>query len=248
MNNKNSYSVILPTLNEAGHIKSLILDISNTFAKQNIKHQIVIVDDNSTDGTLEEVAKIQNLEIVIHKRINKRKNLVNSLNEGIEIAKYNKIIWLDADYSHPPELIEKFLNIFSHNEIDLAVGSRFLKESKRYYDEKNQNPVAIDLMSILLNKVCKFFLFNDFYDYTSGYICIKKEVIKELRLKGYYGDYFIVLISKLKKLNKKIIEIPFIEKERASGESKTTKNKIGLIIKCFFYFFALIESMIIKYL
>ena len=102
MNNKNSYSVILPTLNEVGHIKSLILDISNTFAKQNIKHQIVIVDDNSTDGTLEEVEKIQNLEIIIHKRINKKKSLVNSLNEGIGIAKYNKVIWLDADYAHTP--------------------------------------------------------------------------------------------------------------------------------------------------
>ena len=156
MNNKNSYSVILPTLNEVGHIKSLILDISNTFAKQNIKHQIVVVDDNSTDGTLEEIEKIQNLEIIIHKRINKKKSLVNSLNEGIEIAKY-KIIWLDADYSHPPELIEKFLNIFNHDKIDLIVGSRFLEESKRYYDEKNQNPVVIDLMSIFLNKVCKFF-------------------------------------------------------------------------------------------
>lgn len=248
MNNKNSYSVILPTLNEVGHIKSLILDISNIFAKQNIKHQIVVVDDNSTDGTLEEIEKIQNLEIVIHKRTKKRKSLVNSLNEGIEIAKYDKIIWLDADYSHPPELIEKFLNIFNHDKIDLIVGSRFLEDSKRYYDEKNQNPVVIDLMSIFLNRVCKFFLFNDFNDYTSGYICIKKEIIKELTLKGYYGDYFIVLISKLKKLDKKILEIPFIEKERASGESKTTKNKIDLIFKCFFYFFALIKSIKIKYL
>ena len=68
-------------------------------------------------------------------------------------------------------------------------------------------------------------MFNDFNDYTSGYICIKKEIIKELKLKGYYGDYFIVLISKLKKLNKKIIEIPFIEKERASGSLKQQKIK-----------------------
>ena len=94
-------------------------------------------------------------------------------------------------------------------------------------------------MSIFLNRVCKFFLFNDFNDYTSGYICIKKEIIKELKLKGYYGDYFIVLISILKKLDKKIIEIPFIEKERASGESKTTKNKIDLIFKCFFLFYCI---------
>ena len=58
----------------------------------------------------------------------KKKSLVNSLNEELRLQNI-KIIWLDADYSHPPELIEKFLNIFNHNEIDLIVGSRF-REAK----------------------------------------------------------------------------------------------------------------------
>lgn len=247
MNNKNSYSLILPTLNEVGHIKALILDISKIFIMSQSQYEIIIVDDNSTDGTLNEIKKISNLEIVVNQRIGKKKSLVRSFNEGIKIAKYNNIIWMDADYSHPPELIQKFIYLNNKEDNEIIVGSRFHKDSKRYYDDKKQKPVVIDLMSILLNKICKFFLFNDFNDYTSGYICIKKNIIKDIELKGYYGDYFIILISICKSLKKKIIEIPFIERERASGKSKTTGNKVDFIFKCFFYFIALIKSLKIKY-
>ena len=247
MNNKNSYSVILPTLNEVGHISSLITDISKNFISSKIEYEIIIVDDSSTDGTIDEVKKIQNQEIIINQRIGKKKSLVNSFNEGIQLAKYDNIIWMDADYSHPPELIKKFININHEGDVDIIVGSRFLRDSKRYYDDKKQSPVAIDLMSIFLNKICKFFLFKDFNDYTSGYICIKKDIIKNIKLKGYYGDYFITLISVCKSLDKNIIEIPFTENERASGESKTTKNKVDFIFKCLFYFIALIKSLVIKY-
>ena len=73
MNNKNSYSVILPTLNEVGHISSLITDISNNFISSKIEYEIIIVDDSSTDGTIDEVKKIQNQEIIINQRIGKKK-------------------------------------------------------------------------------------------------------------------------------------------------------------------------------
>ena len=59
MNNENSYSVILPTLNEVGHINSLIKDISNNFEKFNIEYEIIIVDDNSIDGTVEKYRKLK---------------------------------------------------------------------------------------------------------------------------------------------------------------------------------------------
>ena len=133
MNNKNSYSVILPTLNEVGHINSLISDISNNFISSKIQYEIIIVDDNSTDGTINEVKKNQQLEIVINQRIGKNKSLVNSFNEGIEIAKYENIIWMDADYSHPPELIKEFIEINNLNNVDIIVGSRFLKETLLFH-------------------------------------------------------------------------------------------------------------------
>lgn len=244
---ENSYSVILPTLNEAGHIKSLILDISNNFNKFNLKYEIIIVDDNSTDGTLEQILEIKQANLIIHLRKNDKKSLVNSLNEGIKIARFQNIIWMDADYSHPPMYISKFIKIKENKDIDIIVCSRFLKESKRYYNDTNLKPAGIDFLSHFLNKLCRIILFKDFTDYTSGYICIKKEIIKNIKLKGYYGDYFIRLITKCKIEKKDILEIPFNEKDRASGESKTTGNKLNLIIKCFFYFYSLLNSFLKKF-
>ena len=246
MINQNSYSVILPTLNEAGHIKSLILDISNNLNKFNIKYEIIIVDDNSTDGTLEQLSDIEQSNLIIYKRKNIKKSLVNSLNEGIELAKFNNIIWMDADYSHPPEYISEFVRIKENKDIDLIVCSRFLRGSKRYYDEVNLKPAGIDFLSQFLNKICQILLFKNFTDYTSGFICIKKEIIKNIKLKGYYGDYFISLITKCKIEKINILEIPFIEQDRASGFSKTTGNKLNLLIKCFFYLSALTKSLFKK--
>ena len=247
MNNENSYSVILPTLNEVGHINSLIKDISNNFEKFNIEYEIIIVDDNSIDGTVEKISKIKNPSIIIHKRKGKKKSLVDSLNEGIDLAKKNNIIWMDADYSHPPNYIEQFIKL-KNNNLDLIVCSRFLKESTRYYNTQNKNKAGIDFLSNFLNKICKIFLFSDFTDYTSGFICIRKKIIKNIKLNGYYGDYFITLITRCKLANYNVLEIPFEEKERASGNSKTTGSKISLIIKCFFYLIALNKCIFKKFL
>ena len=245
MSIENSYSVILPTLNEVGHINSLIEDISNIFEKFNIDYEIIIVDDNSEDGTVKEVLKIINSRIKIHLR-KKKRNLVDSLNEGIGISKKKNIIWMDADYSHPPYYIEQFIKLKDRNNFDIIVCSRFLKDSVRYYDIHNKKKAGIDLLSNFLNNICKIFLFSDFTDYTSGFICIKKEVIKNFKLKGYYGDYFINLIVNCKIGGYNILEIPFKEAKRASGNSKTTSSKLNLVIKCYFYFTALSKSIFQK--
>jgi len=245
MNNENSYSVILPTLNEVGHINSLIKDISNNFEKYNIEYEIIIVDDSSVDGTVEEISNIKNARIIIHERKGKKKSLVDSLNDGINLSNKENIIWMDADYSHPPNYIKEFIKL-KNNNFDLIVCSRFLKESTRYYDIQNKNKAGIDFLSNFLNKICKIFLFGDFTDYTSGYICIKKKIIKSIKLNGYYGDYFITLITTCKIAGYNVLEIPFEEKERASGNSKTTGNKLSFIIKCYFYFTALSKCIFKK--
>ena len=97
-----------------------------------------------------------------------------------------------------------------------------------------------------MNKICKLVISDKFTDYTSGFICIKREVIKNTKISGHYGDYFINLIFDLIKNSRKIIEIPYIEKDRASGKSKTTGNKIDLIIKCFFYGYCILKCSIKK--
>ncbi len=245
---KKSYSIILPTYNEAGHIKNLVEDIYKIFIKKKLQFEIIVVDDGSVDGTIAKIDKlkdlINNLNLIV--RSKDKKSLVESLNDGINCSKFNYIIWLDADYSHPPKYIEEMIDRVEEQDYDLIFFSRFLKESKRYFQDKRYKIQTIDKMSIYLNKLCNFFLFKDLFDYTSGFILIKKSFVQKNKLRGYYGDYFIKLLVDAKLSNLRIIELPFAELERRSGTSKTTGNKLDFIIKCFFYLISIIFNFFRK--
>ena len=103
-----SYSIILPTLNEEGHIIDLIKEIDKNFIDQQSVYEIIVVDDNSTDGTIEKITnfiKTSNIEIKLYVR-NEKKNLAASINFGIDKSKYENIIWMDADFQHPPDFLK----------------------------------------------------------------------------------------------------------------------------------------------
>lgn len=238
-----SFSIILPTLNEKGHILKLIDEISYIFIKRNLNFEIIVVDDNSTDGTIETVKKYQEkkdfLKTIIRK--DKKNNLAASINEGINLSNYEYVIWMDADFQHPPKYIEEFIN--KSKNFDAVIASRFLKDSERYFNKKHLKKKINENQSYLYNKICKLLFFNDITDYTSGFICVKKIFFKKYSLSGFYGDYFVDLIIELKKNKMKIDEIPFEDSERASGFSKTVVTiNLNYIYTCVRYFFTLLRT------
>ena len=240
-----NYSVILPTLNENGHIISLIDSITNIFKKKKLIYEIVIVDDNSTDGTIDTITNYKKnnnlINLIIRK--NKKKNLAKSINEGIKQAKYENIIWMDADFQHPPKYIEEFIDRIQKH--DAIIASRFLERSERYFQNKELEKDINENQSYFYNKLCKIFLFKDITDYTSGFICVKKFFFEEFELKGFYGDYFVNLISHLKTKKANILEIPFKDSKRVSGHSKTiVKINIKYIYTCLRYLLTLSFNII----
>ena len=214
-----SFSVILPTLNEAGHIVQLVKSIGKVLSKH--KYEIIIVDDNSTDTTPELCLKLKktNKKVNFISREGLKRNLAESINLGIKKSKFENIIWLDADFQHPPQYIKEFIKY--QKNFDVIIFSRFLPKSKRYFTNKKFKKEINENQSIFFNNLCKFLLFSDITDYTSGFICIKKKIFNNYRLKGYYGEYFISLITHCKLEKKKIKELPYNEKARYSGTSKT---------------------------
>jgi dolichol-phosphate mannosyltransferase len=242
-----NYSIILPTLNENGHIIKLINAIIKNFRNKKIKYEIIVVDDNSIDGTIDTVKKelIKNNKIRLFVRKNKKKNLANSINLGIKKSKYENIIWMDADFQHPPEYIKY---VFKHMaKKDLVIYSRFLEKSIRYFDDKRILKENNENQSILFNKLCNLIFYKDITDYTSGYICIKKNIIRKKSLKGFYGEYFLDLMIYCKRKNLKILELPFKEKTRETGKSKTISgNNLRYIILCLNYVFSIFTNFIKK--
>ena len=240
-----SFSVILPTLNEKGHILNLIDEISIIFENRKINFEIIVVDDNSTDGTIEKIHeyKLQKKFLKLILRKNKKKNLAFSINDGINHSNYENLIWMDADFQHPPSYIEQFIEL--SKKYDAIIASRFLKESERYFNKHSFKKEVNENQSYLYNKICRYFFFKDITDYTSGFICVKKNFFLNYSLRGFYGDYFLDLILQLKKENKKIFEIPFKDEERASGYSKTVVNiNIKYLYTCLRYFFTLLKALL----
>ena len=244
-----NYSIVLPTLNENGHIIQLIKSIKRNFKTKKNKYEIIIIDDNSTDGTINTIKNYikKNSETKLYVRLNQKKNLAKSINLGILKSRYENIIWMDADFQHPPKYIKKMMPKMQN--YDVVIFSRFLEKSKRYFEKNIKVKEFNENQSILFNKICNLIFYKDITDYTSGYICIKKKILTNFKLKGFYGEYFLSLIIYCKKNNYRILELPFIEKIRKTGSSKTIgNNKIGYMITCYNYFYSVFKNFILKVL
>ena len=217
---KDKCSIILPIFNEKKNIPILLKRIISVQKKiKNVNLEIIFVDDSSTDGSTKILKELKKkykkiIKVIFRK---KKRSLVKSFNEGIAIANCKYIIWMDADLSHPPEIIYKFFSHIDKKEVDVISFSRFLTHSKRYYNKNNK--MLIDYMSNFLNKLCAIFFYKDITDYTSGFIFLKKNLLRN-SLYGYYGDYYINLLVDLKINNCSIIELPYTEKKRIYGKRK----------------------------
>jgi len=136
-------SFVIPTKNEHGNIERLIKKINEITTKYNILNEILIIDDNSNDGTIEDVENLKKSQNSIH--LIQRKNFSNMFPKfpkrwkylgigsahkiGYNLAKGDLIISMDADLSHPPEKITTMIKLINSG-YDICVGSRFIKGGK----------------------------------------------------------------------------------------------------------------------
>ncbi len=202
-------SLIIPTYKEKENIGKLLFLI----CKLNLKDfEVIVVDDNSPDNTAEEVeknAKKLPLKIKLIKRKGKR-DLSLSVLEGFKKAKGEILGVMDADFSHPPELIPKMIKELEN--VDLVIASRKISggEIKKWpLKRKIFSGLATFLAKTLVPKIS---------DPLSGFFFFKRKIIKELKLSpiGYKIGLEIFVKGKYKNFK----EIPFVFKDREIGKSK----------------------------
>ena len=222
-------SIILPTYNEKENIVRLV----ETIKKLNIEQtfEILIIDDNSPDGTYQvskdKFSNDNNVKIVLRKNI---RGLAFSIKEGIEKSLGDHVIVMDTDFTHDPILIKKMISLRSQYEI--ISGSRYVTGGFM----ENQ---LHGKLSYYYNLMLKFILKTKINDNLGGYFLIKRDLLNQLEFDKIfygYGDYFFRLLYFSKNKNAKIIEIPAVYKQRIYGKSKS--NFLAMLFK---YFYAAVK-------
>ena len=228
-------SIILVTYNEKDNISNFVLEILKFFPnKKNV--EIIIVDDNSTDGTIQSIQKLNlsQVKLIIRK---KTRGLASAFYRGILESQGEYIAWLDCDGSHPAYLIPIMHSNIVQKKYDVAIASRYVKGGK---DCRNFFRV---FSSKLINQLAQIFLGFNIKDYTSGMIFIKRKVFDDVVLIPVgYGEYFIELVYNMKKKGFKIIEIGYHFHDRNSGYSKTTSNWLKFLVHGFFYILRIVQA------
>lgn len=215
--------IILPTYNEA---KNIVLCVNNIFVEQAnvMSHQlhILVVDDNSPDGTQDIVKALQKDEPKLHLLTGNKAGLGDAYKRGMAFAIENLspdlIFEMDADGQHDSTLIPLFINLANHG-FSLVIGSRFALGGAT---------PDFSLWRIFLSRFGNFLVrylggIARIQDCTSGYRCIKAELIPKcnfgfLSTTGY--SFQSSLLCELIRNDARTIEVPIIFPDRIEGESK----------------------------
>lgn len=226
-------TAVILTYNEEENIKELLPLVTENLKKVVNDYEIIVVDSpKSTDNT-EEICK--NFNAKYYKQ--EGSYFIDALKTAIKYASKDIFLYIDADFSHPPEYIPEMYKAFTANNADLVIGSRYVKGG-------TTNDYKINILySKLLNFIYK--LFSGVYnieDISGGYKMYKTQILKKINFMSRYFEMQIEIFIKAKLDNPdlKVIEIPINFKKRKNGETKRSYLKFlprfGIIfVKLFFY-------------
>jgi len=208
--------VVIPTYNESENIEKLIQELNS------LEHHIMIVDDNSPDGTSEivENLKEKNNNLYLIKRESKL-GLGSAYRDGFKAAMnmgYEFFVEMDADFSHQTiDLVEMIKNI---DKADVIIGSRYIEGGGiTGWNYKRR------LLSKLANLFTQILFGYHIKDSTSGFRIYNRESLEKINFQKTKSDGYsfqIEMTYRANKKNLKILEIPITFYERRKGESKMT--------------------------
>jgi len=233
-----TFSVVIPTYNESENILRLITEIEKNLPTSHFT-EIIIVDDNSPDGTgklVENYIEEQNAKLekgrdnssnsssknyrvkVVHRRA--KNGLIPAILDGVKQSTGMNVLIMDADFSHPPEVIPKMMRELALNPNSIIIGSRFIEGGKvvgwpQRRKLLSRGASALARLGLNVKRV---------KDPMSGFFALPRELIQNISIdtKGY--KILLEILVKNKEIP--IKEIPYTFTDRQSGKSKMNYNVI----------------------
>jgi len=213
MLNKN-FLIITPTFNEIDNIQNFLDEVINR------RLSVLVIDDNSPDGTSEIVKRMKKNNSNIHLITREKKlGLGSAYREGFNWfikSDYSHCIEMDTDFSHTFRDLKKILSEITN--YDLVIGSRYIDGGgSTGWDKKRK------MLSKYANKFAKKLLNSEINDLTSGFRSYSKTALisskYESTVANGYG-FQIEMANRIENKNLKILEVPITFEERRLGESK----------------------------
>lgn len=222
MAHDHAVSVVIPTYNEAGGIERLIAALDAMFTGAGIDAEIVIVDDNSPDGTGAIVDALATRYPVRCLHRAGKLGLASAVIDGWATCSSPILGVMDADFSHDPAIIPDMIHAIQSGACELAIGSRYIPGggiTNWPWRRRVTSRVAI-MLAMPLTPV---------KDITSGYLFCRRSVIDGVQLDPIGFKIGLEVIMKGKYRNAK--EVPYVFTDRRVGSSKLNSGEIVNYLK-----------------
>jgi dolichol-phosphate mannosyltransferase len=205
-------ALVVPTYNERDRLPELVRAIFAAYDSAGIHGELVIVDDNSPDGTgrVADQLALGGVPISVIHRAGKL-GLGTAVVEGFNAADAEIVGVIDADLSHPPDLVPRMLAVMQAEKADIVIGSRYVPGG---------GTANWDMSRVLMSKVACLMArgLTPVRDATSGFFLMRRERARGVTISA--GGFKICLELLIRSEPRLVIEIPYVFKGRTVGESK----------------------------
>ncbi|MGD0052885.1 MAG: polyprenol monophosphomannose synthase [Vulcanimicrobiaceae bacterium] len=214
------FSIVVPTYNEAGGIERLITTLAELFRSNGLDGEIVVVDDNSPDGTGAIVDRLEREGLPVRCLHRPGKlGLSSGVIDGWRFARPDSVALgaMDGDFSHDAAILPRMVSALAEEGYGLAIGSRYVPGGGISNWPKRRivtSKVAIALAQPL----------TPIKDITSGYFLVKREALEGVDLDPIGFKIGLEVIAKAH--YGRALEVPYVFTDRIAGESKLNQGEI----------------------
>lgn len=204
-------SIVVPTYNERDRLSVLVKAVFAAYAAESLEAELIIVDDNSPDGTgvLADELALRHRVTVLHRP--GKLGLGTAVIDGFNAATAPVVGVIDADMSHPPHMLPRMLAVLQQRGADVVVASRYIPGG----GTRNW-PMSRLVMSRLACWMARGL--TPVRDATSGLFLIRRDLARGVQIKA--GGFKICLELLVRGRPSRVVEVPYVFENRTAGESK----------------------------